>query len=142
MLGAAVVFPALAFVGVVPGIPLAVQLIGIMLIAGPPLSGVYLFPDALTADIIDHDGVRTGQRREAMFYGSAQLVQQAAGSLGPFMLAGMLLLGDTRNAQLGLRLVGPVAGALVFAGWLVFRSYDLPDELPVPAPAVLVGPAP
>ena len=134
MLGAALVFPWLALAGLVPGVPAAVQIGLVMGVAGLPLAGVYLFPDALTADIIDDDTLRTGMRREAMYYGSGNLVQQAAGSLGPFLLAGMLLFGDTRSHQLGLRLVGPVAGVLVLAGYLVFRSYDLPDEVVLAAP--------
>ena len=52
-------------------------------------------------------------RREAMYYGSGSFVQQAAASLGPFLLSGLLLLGDTRGHELGLRLVGPFAGVLV-----------------------------
>ena len=35
------------------------------------------------------------------------------------------LLGDT----LGVRLVGPVAGLIVLAAYLLFRTYDVPDEV-------------
>ncbi len=140
MLGAAAIFPVLAIAGLLPAIPKAVQIAAVMAIAGPALSGVYLFPDALTADIIDHDTLHTGMRREAMYYGSANLVQQTAGSLGPFLLSALLLLGDTHSHQLGLRLVGPAAGALVLGGWWAFRAYDLPDEvMPPPAASAVAG---
>jgi glycoside/pentoside/hexuronide:cation symporter, GPH family len=129
MLGAACVFPAMAIAGLLPAIPEWLQIAAVMAIAGPALSGVYLFPDALTADIIDDDTNTTGMRREAMYYGAANLVQQTAGSLGPLFLSGLLILGDTHHDQLGLRLVGPAAGLLVFAGYLIFRHYDLPDDV-------------
>jgi GPH family glycoside/pentoside/hexuronide:cation symporter len=132
MIGAALVFPLLALTGLVSAIPASVQIGIVMAIAGVPLSGVYLFPDALTADIIDQDSVETGMRREAMYYGAGSFVQQAASSLGPFLLSGLLVLGDTRGDELGLRLVGPFAGVLVLVGYLIFRSYDLPDEVDMP----------
>jgi glycoside/pentoside/hexuronide:cation symporter, GPH family len=133
MVGAIVAFPLLAVAGLVPTIPVAVQIGIVMAIAGVPLSGVYLFPDALTADIIDDDTLQTGMRREAMYYGAGSFVQQAAASLGPLLLSGLLLLGDTRGNELGLRLVGPFAGALVLIGHRIFRAYDLPDEVAAPA---------
>jgi len=129
MLGAAAVFPLLALAGVGTRIPAWAQVALVMAIAGPPLSGVYLFPDALTADIIDDEHARTGMKREAMYYGAGSFVQQAGSSLGPFLLAGLLILGDTRSDQAGLRLVGPAAGLLVLLAYWVFRRYDLPDEI-------------
>jgi hypothetical protein len=39
----------------------------------------------------------------------------------------------TRGHELGLRLVGPLAGVLVLIGHRIFRAYDLPDEVPAPA---------
>ncbi len=132
MIGAACVFPLLAVAGLGSTVAVGIQIGIVMAIAGVPLSGVYLFPDALTADIIDDDSLHTGMRREAMYYGAGNFVQQAAGSLGPFLLSGLLLLGDTRGDELGLRLVGPVAGMLVLVGYLFFRGYDLPDEVGVP----------
>ena len=135
MLGAAAVFPLLALAGAGTRVPAWAQLALVMAIAGPPLSGVYLFPDALTADIIDEEHTRIGMRREAMYYGAGSFVQQAGGSLGPFLLAGLLILGDTSAHQAGLRLVGPVAGLLVLVAYVIFRRYELPDDVEA-APAV------
>ncbi len=39
------------------------------------------------------------------------------------------LLGDTPDHTLGVRLVGPVAGLIMFAAYVLFRGYDLPDEV-------------
>jgi len=133
MLGAVFVFPLLALVGLVPAVPAAVQIVSVMVLAGLPVAGVYLFPATLTADIIDYDSLRTGFRREATYYQLHGFVEQVSTSLAPAFLAGLLLLGDTASDTLGIRLVGPAAGLLILAGYLVFRRYELPDEVLVPA---------
>ncbi len=67
-------------------------------------------------------------RREALFYGAQAFVEKTAGSFGPILLGELLLLGATAQDPLGVRLVGPVAGLLVFAGFLLLRGYRLPDQ--------------
>lgn len=136
MLAASVVFPLLAVAGFLPGLSPEAQVLGFMVLAGIPLAGLYLFPTALIADIIDHDSVRTGLRREATYYGAQNFVEKTATSLSPLLLSLLLLLGRSAEDPLGIRLVGPVAGLLVFGAWLVFRRYDLADDvLPPPAAA-------
>ena len=39
------------------------------------------------------------------------------------------LFGDTRGHALGFRLVGPVAGLIVFGGFVLFGRYNAPDEV-------------
>jgi glycoside/pentoside/hexuronide:cation symporter, GPH family len=137
MLSAALVFPLLAVAGFVPGIPKEAQIVSTMALAGIPLAGVYLFPAALTADIADYDSLRTGLRREGVYFGTQNFVEKTATSAAPLILTGLLLLGNTAADPLGIRLVGPVAGLLVFLGYLVFRSYKLPDDVLASPPAGL-----
>jgi GPH family glycoside/pentoside/hexuronide:cation symporter len=129
MLGAALLFPALAFAGFLPGLPKEAQIVALMAVVGVPLAGVYLFPPALTAEIVDYDSTRTGLRREAIYFGSQNFVEKTATSAAPLLLAGVLLLGNTADDPLGIRLVGPLAGVAVMGGYLLFRRYDLPDDL-------------
>jgi GPH family glycoside/pentoside/hexuronide:cation symporter len=132
MLLASLVFPLLAVAGFVPGIPKEAQIVAYMALAGLPIAGVYLFPGALTADIVDDDAARMGMRREATYYGTQNVVEKTASSLSPLLMALVLMLGDTQDDPLGIRLAGPVAGLIVLAGWLVFRRYELPDQNPPP----------
>ena len=129
MLAAGVTFPLLFWAGFVPGIPAIVQVLVIMVVVGAPQAGVYLFPAALTADLADHDTVATGMRREATYFGAQNFVEKAAGALSPLLLASLLTLGNTAADPWGIRLVGPLAGLLVLAGYTMFRSYRLPDEM-------------
>ncbi len=129
MLGAAVGFPLLGLAGFLPVVPVELQLVVLLALAGAPLVGVYLFPAALTADIADDDALRTGMRREAMYFGTQNFVEKTTTSLAPLLLGALLTLGRTAEDPLGIRLAGPAAGVLVLAGWAVFRAYKLPDEM-------------
>jgi hypothetical protein len=40
-----------------------------------------------------------------------------------------------------VRLVGPVGGLIVFAGWLLFRAYRLPDDVRDRVPPQAATPA-
>jgi GPH family glycoside/pentoside/hexuronide:cation symporter len=142
MLGAAVIFPLAALPGLVPGIPTKVALIVLMVLVGLPVAGNYLFPAPLTADIIDYDSVQTGLRREATYYGAQNFVEKTATAIVPLLLFLLLLFGDSASNPLGIHLVGPVAGAIVFGGYLLFRGYDLPDEVPGRAPPSTPEPRP
>jgi GPH family glycoside/pentoside/hexuronide:cation symporter len=128
MLVCAAYFPLLAFLGFLPGSKFAQALL--LLPLGVPLAALFVFPHALLADIIDFDESRTGERREALYYG----VQATLQKLGLGLAAGVFaltlgVLGKSAEDPLGIRLIGPVAGVLVLAGYAVFaRNYRLTDE--------------
>jgi GPH family glycoside/pentoside/hexuronide:cation symporter len=145
MLAAAIGFPLLAVAGLLPGVPIEFQILAATVLIGAPIGAHYLFPLPLTADVIDDDSSKTNQRREATFLGAATFIEQTAGSLAPLVLVVILLLGNTRADSLGVRLVGPVAGLIVFGGYLLFRRYDTPDDVlgrvePEPAAASISPP--
>lgn len=139
MVWAACAFPFLFFPGFIPLVPAMLQAIVAVFVCGMATAGVFLFPNILTADIIDYDASRTDTRREAMFYGIQNMVEKAATAFSPLIFAVVLLLGDTGDNPLGIRLVGPVAGLLVFIAFLSFRKYSLNPDLPsdaAPAPSL------
>ena len=105
------------------------QALALAAIAGAPMAGVFLLPAAIIADITDYDELRSGMRREGMFYAAQNLFEKIAGSFSPLMLALILSLGDTLEDPLGIRLVGPVAGAITFLGFWLFRGYRLPSTV-------------
>ena len=137
MAAAAALFPLFFFAGFLPGLPKEAQIILVMAFAGFPVAGVYLFPAALTADIVDYDSTRTGMRREAIYYGAQNFVEKTVGAAVPLLIVLLRLVGDTAGDPLGIRLTGIVAGAAVLIGYLIFRGYRLPDQvLPSAARAV------
>lgn len=138
MVWAACAFPFLFLPGFLPLVPAMLQAIIAVFICGMATAGVFLFPNILTADIIDYDASRTDTRREAMFYGTQNMVEKAATAFSPLIFAFVLLLGDSGDNPLGVRLVGPVAGLLVFIAFLSFRKYSLNPDVPPQAPIAAV----
>ncbi len=122
-------FPLLFFFGFLPGIPKLAQSL-FLLGLGIPLAGLFVFPNALLADIIDFDAHHTGERREAIYYGMQATLQKTGLGLaaGLFVLV-IAVFGKTVDDPLGIRLVGPLAGACALVGYAVFaRGYRLTDE--------------
>lgn len=102
-------------------------LLGMTVIAGVGTSTVLLFPWAMIPDVVEFDELKTGQRREGLFYAIFTFGQKTAFAVGAFLNAQMLsLMGYEREAVqqsgeavLGIRfMVGPLA-ALIFALALV-----------------------
>jgi GPH family glycoside/pentoside/hexuronide:cation symporter len=129
MLAAAASFPLLALAGLLPAIPASAQIIAVGALIGAPIGAHFLFPVPLTADVVDDDSASTKLRREGTLLGASSFVQGTATSLAPLLVVLMRLLGDTRGHALGVRLVGPLGGLLIFAAYLLFRTYDLPDQV-------------
>ena len=129
LLGTAVYMPFLFFAGFIPGIPKLAQGVAMAFLAGVPMAGVNLMPRAITADITDYDEIRTGMRREGMFYATQNLFEKIGSSFSALALALVLLLGETTQDPLGIRVVGPVAGVFAFLGFWLFRGYRLPSTV-------------
>ena len=129
MLLAATSFPFLFFMGLVPGVDPLLQSMVFVAVAGVAITGVFAFPNAIMADIIDYDALRTGMRREALYYGAQNTIEKWVGSLSTGILALLFMLGETADNPLGIRLVGPVAGLASIAGFIVFLGYRLPDSV-------------
>lgn len=139
MLAAGLAFPLLGIAGLLPGIPKEAQILVATALVAAPIGAHFLFPVPLTADVIDHDSMRTNLRREATYLGASTFVERMATSFAPPLLVLLRLLGDTPHRTLGVRLVAPVGGLIVLAGYVLFRAYDVPDQVRTrvpPEPAV------
>jgi GPH family glycoside/pentoside/hexuronide:cation symporter len=129
MLIGGVYLPFIAFMGFLPGIDKLLQAVFFVALMGLPMAAVFTFPNAIMADIIDYDELKTGMRREAVYYGSQATLEKIASALFPLLLASLLVLGSTAANPLGVRLVGPAAGLSALLGFLAFRGYTLPDTV-------------
>ena len=129
MLVGALTFPLLFFMGLIPGVDPLLQSAFFVAMTGLAITGVFAFPNAIMADIIDYDTLRTGVRREALYYGAQNTIEKGVGSLAIAILAALFLIGETASNPLGIRLVGPVAGIAAFIGYVLFKGYRLPDTV-------------
>ncbi len=122
-------FPLLGLTGLFPGGGLLAQGLILTFIAGLPMAAVFMLPKGLTADIADYDAMLTGERREAMFYATQNFFEKVTFALPPAFLALVLLLGDTTEDPLGLRLAPVLAGLLALMGIVLWHRYRLPDTV-------------
>ncbi len=123
MLASAIAFPVLFLAGSMSIVSKDAQALVAMVIVGAPLAGVYLFPGPIVAHFCDAERDLTGQQREGMLFSIQAFMDKVVEAFAPLFLGLVLLLGDRPGDTLGVRLVGPVAGLVVFAGFLLVRTW-------------------
>lgn len=120
--------PLYFIVGVLPGAA-TLSLIFLALII-VPISGLFVFHNALIADVTDYDELRTGKRREGMYFSVWNFMMKVNCGI-TFLVFGFLghHMGIVQGDFLGIQMVGPVMGLVALLGFLVFRKYRLPDTI-------------
>jgi GPH family glycoside/pentoside/hexuronide:cation symporter len=126
----AIICPFFFFIGYLPIVPPTIQAIIFFALFALPIAGLYVFPNAIVADITDYDELKTKKRREGIYYAGFGFVEKAAWAIAAFLVAAILpVFGFTAEYPLGIRLVGPIAGLLAFIGFIRFWRYRLPDKI-------------
>jgi GPH family glycoside/pentoside/hexuronide:cation symporter len=111
----------------------------VMAMAGLPLSTLFVLPDAIVSSITDLEAGLSGQRREAMYFGTQGFVLKIMMGLSTFVTGLMMqLFGNTGAQPLGVQLTGPVAAVFVLLGGFFFWHYPEKEvravEHPIPIP--------
>jgi GPH family glycoside/pentoside/hexuronide:cation symporter len=127
----AVLLPGLAFAGALPGPPPLAQGALYVALLGLPMSALFVLPNPILADVVDDDYLRSGMRREGMYYAAAGTLNKMGFALSTVIFGALLsAFGYSAAAPLGVRLVGPVAGLGMLAGVVLFAAaYRLPDRV-------------
>lgn len=136
--GSVLLAALLAAIPLVEGPLSGVALLGV---AGVSVSILLAVPNAMLADVCNASARRTGQKREAMFFGAQGLLQKISLGLSTGLL-GFLVDRFGRSAEnpLGVKLSGPMASvALLGAAFFFFRY---PEESVLAALASAPTPAP
>jgi len=131
MLALSLIFPLLFLVGIIPVASAFWQTVIVTVLIGLALSGQFIFPNAILADVIDFDRTKTHQRREAIYYGMQNTLQKFSFAIASIIFGATLsIFGATADNPLGIRLIGPIAGIATFLGFVVFvKWYKLPDQI-------------
>jgi GPH family glycoside/pentoside/hexuronide:cation symporter len=125
-----ILFPLYFFVGFIPSIDPFWQAMIYFCLVAVPISGLYVFPNALVGDITDYDELVTKKRREAMYYGGFGFLEKTAWAIAAFLTGLILeLFGYSSENPLGIRLIGPLVGVIALLGFLGFLGYRLPDQV-------------
>jgi GPH family glycoside/pentoside/hexuronide:cation symporter len=117
------------FIGKIPMLPLMVQTIAILAIVSIPMGGMFAVALGLIADLTDYDELKSGRRREAVYYGIYGIVRKtgwAACSL--IMVAVFGVFGFTAQNPLGVRVIWLVCALACLLGFLMFIPYRIGDS--------------
>jgi GPH family glycoside/pentoside/hexuronide:cation symporter len=126
----AIICPFFFFVGYFPILSPTIQAIIFFALFALPISGLYVFPNAIVADITDYDELKTRKRREGLYYAGFGFIEKTAWAIAAFLVAAVLpIFGFPAEYPLGIRLVGPIVSLLALIGFIGFWRYRLPDKI-------------
>lgn len=117
-------------------------LLVLAVLAGISVSTAHLLPDAIFPDVIEWDELRTGRRREGIYYGVKNFVRKLTGALAIFIAlqtlgwfgyqsppAGATEFSQPASALQAIRfLIGPLGALLLFGAVAMAWFYPLTRE--------------
>jgi GPH family glycoside/pentoside/hexuronide:cation symporter len=123
-----------------PGAVTFILVLAVM--AGVSVSSAHVLPDAIFPDVIEWDELRTGHRREGIYYGVKNFVRKLTGALAIFIAlqtlgwfgyqtppAGATQFTQPDSALQAIRfLIGPLGALLIFSAVTMAWFYPLTRE--------------
>jgi GPH family glycoside/pentoside/hexuronide:cation symporter len=92
------------------------------------LGGYFIVVYAMMGNVVDYDEMRTGRRREAIYYGTFSFANGLGIAVGTLILPLLLqTFGYTRANPLGVRLAFVAMAVFMLIGFVVFQKYRLGD---------------
>jgi GPH family glycoside/pentoside/hexuronide:cation symporter len=119
-----------------PGQVAALYLLCIVISFG--VATAYVVPWAMLPDVIELDEIKTGQRREGVFYAFMTLLQKVGLALGLFLVSLALQFSgfvseaavQPESALLAIRIfIGPVPMVLLVLSMLLTRFYPITRQM-------------
>lgn len=105
-------------------IPKLIQSYMIVLIAAVPMAILGILPNAILADIAELDALKTGSKREGLFYAARTLMSKLGQTVAILIFTSLLLLGRDAANPLGIRLTGPASAIFCLLAILFFLKYN------------------
>ncbi|MCB1178910.1 MAG: MFS transporter, partial [Leptospiraceae bacterium] len=123
-------------------LPGKVQAYLLVIVAGIPMAILGILPNAILADISELDALKTGSRREGLFYAARTLMQKFGQTIAVLIFSSLILIGggikkvekineatgkmviDREKSNLiGVQVTGPVAAGFCIFAILLFARY-------------------
>ncbi len=116
------------FTGCSKAVSPLIQAMLIFPLAAIPIGGMFTATIGIIADLTDYDQLKSGQRREAIYYGIYGIVRKTGWALCSLILAGVFsVFGYSAENPLGVRVIWLVCALSCLVGLLVFMPYKLGD---------------
>lgn len=106
-------------------------------LSGIGVSTFLVLPNAMLSDICNAATKRTGEQREAMFFGAQGFLQKINLGISTGVFSLLLALGRSVDNPLGIRLAGPVAAVVLVGAAIAYWRYPeqrIQAELAAPTP--------
>lgn len=117
------------FTGCSKAVSPLIQAMLIFPLAAIPLGGMFTATIGIIADLTDYDQLKSGQRREAIYYGIYGIVRKTGWALCSLILAGVFsVFGYSAENPFGVRVIWLVCALSCLIGLLVFIPYKLGDS--------------
>ncbi len=95
------------------------------LVSGLPLAVFGIVPNALIADLLYKHQEQSGLQQSALFYAVRNLTMKTGMSLANLIFPSLLILGNSVQEPLGVRMSAILALVFCGVGWWVFRRLDI-----------------
>ena len=116
------IFIAIYFLGKFSVSP-TLQIYTLVLSASFPLASLGILPNAILAEIAEHDAAETGENREGMFYAVRYLFVKLGQTFGIALFAFLTVYGKDPGNDMGLRLNGICGFVLCVTAFLFFSRF-------------------
>jgi len=118
------------FLGRMPFTPYAQGYILILMLS-MPMAIFGILPNAIIADIAEADGRRHGNFKAGIFFGARTFMTKLGQMVGGIIFPSLLLLGQSRTNDIGIRLSAVVALLFLVGGLALFLLYREREVLAV-----------
>ena len=131
-LGLALAYVVTALIGVIPGFTGVIPGVLIVVISAFPMALLGIIPQSIVADVAEEDALRTGEKREGMFFAARTFAMKMGQSVAMLVFTSLAILGTTQDltsndltaSEFGLRIIAIVAVAFCVLGAVILALYN------------------
>ena len=117
------------FVGSLPAVPNSLQATLVFALVAIPVGGMFAVAIGLIADLTDYDELKSGQRREAVYYGIYGIVRKTGWAFCSLIMMGVFrMFGFSADNPMGVRVIFLVCALVCLLGFITFIPYQVGDS--------------
>ena len=129
MLAMTVGFALSFFIGKLPVLSLPTQAILVFAMVAIPVGGMFAAAIGLIADLTDYDELKSGRRREAVYYGIYGIVRKTGWAFCSLIMMGVFhLFGFSADNPMGVRVIWLACAGACLLGLIAFIPYNIGDS--------------
>ena len=117
------------FIGSLPVLSLSSQATAAFAIVAIAVGGMFAVAIGLIADLTDYDELKSGQRREAVYYGIYGIVRKTGWAFCSLIMMGIFhWFGFSTENPMGIRVIWLVCAGSCLLGYIAFIPYNIKDS--------------